>query len=173
MKLAHLLGCASALAVMVVGSCSSPKLATLNAAPPPVTVPRREREPALAYVRTEVTRSSAPELEPDWHEDILELRNATTRSFRFSTVFDDGFSGTVDPAETAAQDRWQLGHCGNALRSRLLAPGESFVMHSASRIGRSRAWMNVWDVATNEQITLVSDEYDSGAAGPVVRARCR
>ena len=134
-----------------------------------MTVPRCEREPTLAYVRTEVTRSSAPGLEPDWHEDILELRNATTRSFRFSTVFDDGFSGSVDPAENAAQDRWQLGHCGNALRSRFLAPGESFVMRTASRIVRSRAWMNVWDAATKEQVALVSDEYDSAAVAPTVR----
>ncbi len=169
MKLAHLLGCASALALTVVESCSSPMLATLNAAPPPVTVPRWEREPTLAYVRTEVTRSSAPGLEPDWHEDILELRNATTRTFGFSTVFDDGFSGAVEPADTPAQERWQLGHCGNALRSRFLAPGESFEMRAASRMGPSRAWMHVWDAATREQFLLVSDEYDSAAVAPTER----
>ena len=130
---------------------------------------RGGREPALVYVRTEVTLSSASGLEPDSLEDILELKYATTRSFRFSTVFTDGFPGAVEAADTEEQDRWQLGHCGNALRSRFLAPGESFEMRSASRTGRSRAWMHVWDALTKEQITLVSDEYDSAAAVPVVR----
>lgn len=67
--------------------------------------------------------SSAPELEPDWREDILELRNATNQSFKFATVFEDQFPERVESATRAEQERAPLSHCGSALRSRVRAPG--------------------------------------------------
>jgi hypothetical protein len=174
MKLAQPLKCATALALVVVGSCSSPNPATLNADPQPVPVPRCEREPTLAYLRTEMKPSLAPGLEPHRFEDILELRNATQVAFLFGTMLEDGFLGSIEPAASNERGRNSVGGCGNAMTSRTLAPGESFVMRAPCRdLGRSRAWMSVWDAATKEQITLVSDEYDSAAATPVVRARRR
>lgn len=129
--------------------------------------PRWTREPTLTYIRTEVELNRAPDLEPDWREDILELRNTTESSFEFATVFEDLCSGGVEPADRAELGRGSIGHCGNALRSRTLAPGESFVMRAPSEVvGWSRAWMNVRNVATNEQLTMVSDKYDSAAVAP-------
>jgi hypothetical protein len=170
MKLAQRIKFASALALVVVGSCSSPKPATLNADPQPVPVPRWQREPTLAYLRTEVIPSLAPGLEPDRFEDILELRNATQVAFLFGTMLEDGLLGSIEPAASNERGRNSVGGCGNAMRSRTLAPGESFVMRAPCRdLGRSRAWITVWDAATKEQITLVSDEYDSAANAPAVR----
>jgi hypothetical protein len=172
MRLARFIKLASMLAVGVVGSCASPTPAALNKGPRSEPVPRWQREPILAYVRTEVTPSSAPGLEPDWLEDILELRNATSLSFLFSTLFEDGFPGSVEPAASSDWERNSIGHCGYAMKSRTLPPGESFVMRAPCHSpGSSRAWMVVRDADTKAAITLVSDEYDSGADAPVVRTR--
>jgi len=155
-----------------LGCRSAPELEAPRRSPATVVEvdSRWSREPTLTYLRTEIDLSSAPEVEPDWREDILELRNTTSRAVRFATVFEDGFPGGVGPASRAGQERRLRFSCSAVLRTRTLAPGESFVMRAASDVvGPSRAWMCVWDASSDEPIELLSDEYDSSVAAPTVR----